>query len=60
MDVMILKKSRVTILGGLHTVALFPVNCNYAFKHIGRQTMATLEKHIHWLLNSMEVGSSIV
>jgi hypothetical protein len=30
---MIMKKSGVTTLNGLHTVVLFPVDANYAFKH---------------------------
>jgi hypothetical protein len=39
MDVMILKKSRITSLNSHHTVCLFATDCNYAFKHIGRELM---------------------
>jgi hypothetical protein len=39
MDVMILKKSGVTTLGSLRTIVLFPPDCNYVFKHIGRELM---------------------
>jgi len=41
---MILKKSGVTDLSGLHTIVLFPVDCNYAFKHVGRTMMKTAEQ----------------
>jgi hypothetical protein len=34
---MILNKSGISHLGSLRTVVLLPVNCNYAFKHIGRK-----------------------
>jgi hypothetical protein len=34
----------VTNLGGLLTVVLFPVDCSYAFKHVGRQMMKVAEK----------------
>ena len=44
MDVMILKKSGNTALVGLRMIVLFPVNCNYVFKHIGRMVMFTAEK----------------
>jgi hypothetical protein len=37
LDVMILKKSGVTDLTGLRTIVLFPVDCNFAFKHVGRK-----------------------
>jgi len=37
MDVMLLKKSGITNLSSLRTICLFPVDCNYAFKHIGRR-----------------------
>jgi hypothetical protein len=43
-DIMILKQSGVTHLSGLCTIVLFPVNCNYVFKHIGRMMMFTAEK----------------
>jgi hypothetical protein len=39
LDVMILKKSGNTLLNALRTIVLFPVDCNYAFKHIGREMM---------------------
>jgi hypothetical protein len=42
--IMILKQSGVTHLSGLCTIVLFPVNCNYVFKHIGRMMMFTAEK----------------
>ena len=42
-DVMILKKSGVTTLSSLRTVALFPADCNFAFKHVGRQMMQVAE-----------------
>jgi hypothetical protein len=44
LDVMILKKSGVTDLSALRTIVLFPVDCNYAFKHIGRSMMKTAEQ----------------
>jgi hypothetical protein len=44
LDVMILKKSGVTDLSGLRTIVLFPVDCNYAFKHVGRAMMKTAEQ----------------
>jgi hypothetical protein len=44
MDVMILKKSGNTALVGLRMIVLFPVNCNYAFQHIGRLMMRNAEK----------------
>jgi len=44
LDVMILRKSGVTDLSSLQTIVLFPVDCNYAFKHIGREMMKTAEK----------------
>jgi hypothetical protein len=43
LDVMILKWSGVTHLGSLRTVVLFSVDCNYAFKHIGRKMMINAE-----------------
>jgi len=33
LDVMLLKKSGVTELSRLRTIVLFPVDCNFAFKH---------------------------
>ena len=43
LDVMILKKSGITHLSSLRTICLFPVDCNYAFKHIGREMMKIAE-----------------
>jgi hypothetical protein len=43
-DVMIPKKSGVTLLSGLRTIVLFPVDCNYVFKFIGRQMMRQAEE----------------
>jgi hypothetical protein len=43
-DVMIPKESGVTDLSGLWTVVLFPVDCNYAFKHIGQEMIRKAEK----------------
>jgi len=43
LDVMIMKKSGVTDLSGL-MIVLFPVDCNFAFKHVGRSMMAIAEK----------------
>jgi hypothetical protein len=40
---MILKRSGVTHLGSLCTLVLFSVDCNYAFKHIGRKMMINAE-----------------
>jgi hypothetical protein len=37
LDVMILKKSGHTQLSSLRTICLFPVDCNFAFKHVGRE-----------------------
>jgi len=44
LDVMLLKKSGVTDLSGLRTIVLYPVNCNFAFKHVGRQMMQVAER----------------
>jgi hypothetical protein len=44
MDVMILKKSGITLLDSLRTVVLFSIDCNYAFKHVGRRMMSTAEQ----------------
>jgi hypothetical protein len=44
MDVLILKKSGIMLLDSLCTVVLFPVDCNYAFKHVGRKMMSTAEQ----------------
>jgi hypothetical protein len=43
LDVMILKRSGVTDLAGLCTIVLFPVDCNFAFKHVGRAMMQVAE-----------------
>jgi hypothetical protein len=43
-DIMILKKSGNTMLNALRTIVLFPVDCNFAFKHIGREMMKLGEK----------------
>jgi hypothetical protein len=37
-------KSGVTDLSGLRTIVLFPVDCNFAFKHVGRSMMEVVEK----------------
>jgi hypothetical protein len=42
---MIQKKFGVTDLSGLRMIVLFPVDCNYAFKHVGRLMMAIAEKN---------------
>jgi len=44
LDVMLLKKSGITDLLGLRTIGLFPVDSNFAFKHVGRAMMALAEK----------------
>jgi hypothetical protein len=44
-DVMIKKKGNRTDIDNLHTIFLFEVDANYAFKHIGRQMMLNSEKH---------------
>jgi hypothetical protein len=44
LDVMLLKKSGVTELSGLRTIVLFPVDCNFAFKHVGRPMMKVAEE----------------
>jgi hypothetical protein len=44
-DVMIPKKSNRTDIDNLHTICLFEVDANYAFKHIGRQMMFNAECH---------------
>jgi len=41
---MILKKAGVTHLSSLRTMVLFPVDCNYAFKYVGREMMKNAEK----------------
>jgi hypothetical protein len=41
---MIQKKAGHTHLGGLCTLVLFPVDCNFAFKHIGWSMMRVAEK----------------
>jgi hypothetical protein len=40
---MIMKKSGITSLNGLRTVVLFLVDCNCAFKHVGRAMMQMAE-----------------
>jgi len=44
LDVMILKKAGVTHLSSLRTIVLFPVDCNFAFKYVGREMMKNAEK----------------
>jgi hypothetical protein len=44
LDVMILKKTGVTHLSSLQTIVLFPVDCNYAFKYVGRAMMKNAKK----------------
>jgi len=44
LDVMILKKAGITHLSSLRTIVLFPVDCNYAFKYVGRAMMRNAEK----------------
>jgi len=41
---MIFKKSIIMELGSLRTIVLFPVDFNYAFKHVGRKIMHHAEK----------------
>jgi hypothetical protein len=41
---MLMKKSGVTDLSGLRTIVLFPVDCNFAFKHVGRSMMRIAKK----------------
>jgi hypothetical protein len=43
-DVMIPKKAGITNLNSLRTIVLFHPDCNYAFKHIGREMMYLAEK----------------
>jgi hypothetical protein len=40
LDVMIMKKAGLTDLSNLRTIVIFSPDCNYAFKHIGREMMA--------------------
>jgi hypothetical protein len=50
--VMVPKKSGVTLLSGLRTIVLFPVDCNYVFKFIGKEMMMAAENIIRlsiWL-----------
>ena len=44
LDVMILKKSGLTDLSGLRTIVIFLIDCNFAFKHVGRKMMRNAEK----------------
>lgn len=43
-DIMILKKSGITSIENLCTRVLFPVDCNYVFKHIGQCMMSNAEQ----------------
>ena len=43
LDVMLMKKSGATELSGLRTIVFFPVDCNFAFKHVGRAMMKIAE-----------------
>jgi hypothetical protein len=44
LDVMILKHSGINDLANLRTIMLFPVDCNFAFKHTGREMMKVVEQ----------------
>jgi hypothetical protein len=44
LDVMLLKKSGLTDLSSLRTIVLFPVDYNFAFKHMGRAMMKIVEQ----------------
>jgi len=44
LDVMILKKAGITHLFLLRTIVIFPVDCNFAFKYVGREMMNNAEK----------------
>jgi len=44
LDVMIIKKAGITHLSSLHTIVLFPVDCNFAFKYVGHAMMLNAEK----------------
>jgi hypothetical protein len=44
MDVMILKRSGLTDFSSLRTIVLFPVDCNFTFKHIRREIMKVSER----------------
>ncbi len=43
LDVMIQKKAGLIQLSSLHTIILFPVDCKFAFKYIGREMMKVAE-----------------
>jgi len=43
-DVMLLKKSGMAELSSLPTIVLFPVDCNFAFKHVGKEMMKIAEQ----------------
>jgi len=43
LDLLIMKKAGITDLSNLCTIVLFPPDCNYDFKHIGREMMAWAE-----------------
>jgi hypothetical protein len=45
LNVMLMKKSGVTDISGLRTIVLFPVDCNYTFKHVSRSMMLIAEKN---------------
>ncbi len=38
-----MKKSGVTDLSGHRTIVLFPIDCNFAFKHVGREMIKVVE-----------------
>jgi hypothetical protein len=42
-DVMILKRAGLTTLANLRTIVLFHPDCNFAFKHVGREMMKMAE-----------------
>jgi len=44
LDVMILKKAGITHLSSLRKFVLLPVDCNFAFKYVGREMMNNAEK----------------
>ncbi len=62
-DVMILNKSGHTQLSSLRTICLFPVDCNFAFKHVGREMIWLVEaknslapeqygsRKVHWAID---------
>jgi hypothetical protein len=44
LDIMLFKKSGLTDLSSLRTIALFPVDCNFAFKHVGRAMLTIADQ----------------